>query len=157
LLARTYRAAFKHKPTQHEPSSARLQSNDGNFGRAAETEWEIDRADASIDVELHPVAQSEKPLHISGSHFREKKRGQEGETNLASMGMSGEHQGNLAPDHIIGKIGLMGQQNKRFLVRVPACRQSGGEVGTPLKSILDTGQPQNCLPVREWYGLEARR
>ncbi len=38
-----------------------LQGNDRNFGRAAEAEWQVDRADAPVDVELRSVAQLKRP------------------------------------------------------------------------------------------------
>ncbi len=144
-----------------------MQGDDGNFGRAAETERQVDRADASIDVELHSVGQPEKPLHVFDSHCREQERGQERETNLASVGVSGEDQGDLASDSVVGEIGLMSQQDKRLLVRVPAGGESGGEVGPRLESILDAGEPQaparhapgpqNCLSVRECRGFPGRQ
>ncbi len=124
-----------------------LQGEDRNFGRAAEAEWQIDRADASIDVELHSVAQPEKPLNVFGSHLREKERGQERETNLASVGMTGENEVDPPSDSTVGEIGLVSQQDKRFLLRVPAGRESGGEVGPPLESILDAGEPQAPPPA----------
>ena len=91
-----------------------MQGEDGNFGGAAEAERQVDRTNASVDVELHSVAQLKMPLHISCPHFREKERGQKRETNLASVGMSGKHQGDLPSDSMVGEIGLVDQQDKRF-------------------------------------------
>src|ERR1700722_11414773 len=86
------------------PESAFLQLNsplgegdDGNFGRAAEAKGEVDRTDASIDIELHPVGKLEKSMHVFGAHSGEKERRQERNTNLAPVGMSGERQVDLAP------------------------------------------------------------
>src|ERR1700733_14606439 len=115
---------------------ARLQGENGNFGGAAEADRQVDRANASVDVELHSVAQPEMALHISFPHLREKERGQKRETNLASVSMSGEHQGNLPSDNMVGEIGFVDQQDKRFLVRIPAVGKGGGEVRPPLQSIL---------------------
>lgn len=129
-------------PSCRAISGTRLQSNDGNFRRAAETERQVDRTDASIDVELHSVAQPEKSLHVSGSHFREQERGQERDTNLASVSVTGENQGNLASDNMVSVIGFVCQQDKRFLIRIPARRESGGEVGPRLQYIRGAGEPQ---------------
>ena len=76
------------------------------------------------------------------SHIGKNERGQERETNLASVGMSGEDQGDLLSDGMVGEIGLVRQQDEGFLVRVPAGGESGGRGRAVPQSILDAGEPQ---------------
>ena len=136
-----------------KPASTLGKGDNSDLRRAAEAKRQSDRTDASIDVELHPVVQPEKPVDILGSHIREHKRRQEGKKNLPSVSMSGENEVNLAPRSVVREVRLMRQQDERFVVGPPAGGQCGSHVGPLFQSVTDAGQP-NALAV-PLYGYTA--
>src|SRR5580698_4297008 len=85
-------------------SQAWLQSNEGDLRRATKTKGQVHRTDPTIHVQLHPVAQLEKPMHILGPQVGEQQRWEEGKKDLASVCMSGEHQVYVSPESKICEV-----------------------------------------------------
>jgi len=61
------------------------------FCRAVEAEGQAYGADASVDVELH-VIEVEHAFYVLLTHGRQNQRAEDGETDLAAVGVSGEHE-----------------------------------------------------------------
>ena len=59
--------------------------------RAVEAEGQAYGADASVDVELH-VIEVEHALDVLLTHGREDERAEDGKSDLAAVGVSGEHE-----------------------------------------------------------------
>ncbi len=62
-----------------------------DLGRAVEAEGKADSADAAVDVELH-VAEAEVALDVLLTHWRKDERAEEGQADLAAVGVAGEHE-----------------------------------------------------------------
>jgi hypothetical protein len=63
----------------------------GDLGWAVEAEGQAYGADASVDVELH-VVEVEEALHVLDAHGWKDERADEGQAELAAVGVAGEHE-----------------------------------------------------------------
>ncbi len=73
------------------------------------------------------------------------------EKDLASVGMSGENQIDMAPGSVVCEVGLVRQQNQWFEVGIPAGGKSGGQVGLLHERILGAGEPDTLAVALEGY------
>jgi hypothetical protein len=93
-----------------------LEGQDGDLRWAVEAEGKAHGADAAIDVELHLI-ELVGTLGIFFAHGGQNKRSQEGEPDLAAVGVAGEHEVDEGSARVlddgIGVIGLMGEQDHR--------------------------------------------
>jgi hypothetical protein len=91
-----------------------LEGEDRDFGWAVETQRKTYGADASVDVKLH-LAELVVTHGIFFAHGGEDKGAQEGQANLSSVGVAGEHEiDQMAAgvgDDGVGVIGLVGHEN----------------------------------------------
>lgn len=63
----------------------------GQFGRAVEPERQAHGADPTIDVQVH-VVELEEPLHVLLAHGGEDEWAEDGQADLAAVGVAGEHE-----------------------------------------------------------------
>ena len=63
----------------------------GQFRRAVEAEGQTHCADASVDVELQ-VVEVEHAFDVLLTHGRKDERAEDGEADLAAVGVAGEHE-----------------------------------------------------------------
>ena len=63
----------------------------GDFGRAVKAERQAHGAEATVYVELH-MAEVEEALDVPLAHWGEQERADDGEANLAAVGVAGEHE-----------------------------------------------------------------
>ncbi len=87
-----------------------LEGDDCDFGGAVETEGKAHGADAAVDVELHPVEAIEA-FGVLLAHGREDERAEEGEPDLAAMGVTGKHEVDertaRVGEDLVGVVGLV--------------------------------------------------
>lgn len=67
-----------------------MQGDDGDLGWAVEAEGNAYGADAAVDIELHPF-QLEEALGVPFAHRRKDEGGEEGQADLAAVGVACEH------------------------------------------------------------------
>jgi hypothetical protein len=96
-------------------TSALGERDDRYFRLAAKAKRQGDCTNAPVDIELRSIAQPEQSVHVLDTHLRKEQWRQQGEKNLSSVGMSGEYEVNLPGDGIVRKIGLVCQQDHRFM------------------------------------------
>lgn len=96
-----------------------LQGDDRNFGGAVEAEGQAYCADAAVDVELHLV-EAVVALGVLQTHGGQDERAEEGQADLAAVGVAGEHEVDQVAarmlDDVIGKVGFV-------------CHEKDGAVG----------------------------
>ncbi len=68
-----------------------MQGEDRDLGGAVEAEGQAYGSDAAVDVELH-VVEAEVAFDVLLAHGREDERAEEGEADLAAVGVAGEHE-----------------------------------------------------------------
>lgn len=91
-----------------------MEREQGDFGWAVEAEGQADGSDAAVDVELHPV-EAEEALDVFFAERRQDESADEGQADLASVGVAGEHEideretGML--DDGVGVVGLVGHED----------------------------------------------
>ncbi len=91
-----------------------LEGEKSDFGGAVEAEGDAYGADAAVDVELHLV-EVEDAVGVDPAHGGEDEWAQEGELDLASVGVAREHEvderaaGVLGDD--VGEVGLVGHKD----------------------------------------------
>jgi hypothetical protein len=99
------------------PGSGADEGHVSDFGGAVEAEGQADSADAAVDVELH-VVKVKGALDVFLAHGREDKGANDGEADLATVGMAGEHEVDE------GEAGVFGDLVD--IVRLVAHEQDGG-------------------------------
>ncbi len=72
-------------------ASGSLEGEGGDFGGAVEAEGKANCSDASIDVELHS-AELVGAFGVDAAQGREDKGAEDGEADLAAVGVAGEHE-----------------------------------------------------------------
>jgi hypothetical protein len=97
-------------------SGVRMEGEDGDFGGAVQAEGHAYRAEASVDVELHLV-EAEEAFGIPAAHGRQHHGAQEGQADLASVRVAGEHKvdegGARVMDCFVGEVWRVGHKNDR--------------------------------------------
>jgi hypothetical protein len=121
----------------------------GDFGGAVEAKWEADCTDAAVDVELH-AAEVEGSLDVLLAHGGKDERADEGEADLAAVGVAGEHEVDEREagvlDDLVGEVGLVAHE------------QDGGvgvggdghvEVGGAGTGVVGAGEPEDVAAAFE--------
>lgn len=119
-----------------------MQRDQGNLRRAIEAEGNADGADPPIDVELH-VAELEMSLHVPLAHGGKYKCSEEGQADLASVRVAGEHEIDKVSSWMlkngIGVVGLMRHQNDGTIGR----RRNGDlELRVGGAGVVDPAEPE---------------
>ena len=120
----------------------RLQRKEGDLRRAVEAEGDADCADATVDIELH-VAEMEESFGVDFTHGWKHERAEEGQPDLAAVGVAGEHDIDQLParmlTHDVGVVGLMRHQDDG-----PIWLRRNGEFETRVggAGIVDAGEPE---------------
>jgi hypothetical protein len=87
-----------------------LEGDNCDFGGAVQAKGQAYGADAAVDVELHLV-EAVEAFGILFAHGRQDERAQEGEPDLASVGVAGEHEvDEMAArmgDDFVGEVGFV--------------------------------------------------
>ena len=86
----------------------------GDLGGAVEAEGKADGAEAAVDVELH-VAEAEGAFDVLLAHGREDERAEDGQADLAAVGVAGEHgvdpgEAGMADD-VVDEVGLVAHED----------------------------------------------
>ena len=122
--------------------SGGLEGDDGDLRWAVEAEGQAYGADAAVDVELHLV-EAEVAFGILLAHGREDERAEEGEADLAAVGVAGEHEVDERAagvgDDVVGVVGLVGHEDDGAV-------GFGGdgevEVGVAGAGVVDAAEPE---------------
>ena len=91
-----------------------MEGEEGDLWGAVEAEGDAYGADAAVDVELH-VVEMVDAVRVDFSHGWKDERAEEGELDLAAVGVAGEHEidegaaGVLGDD--VGEVGLVGHED----------------------------------------------
>ena len=110
-------------------TSALGERDDRYFRLAAKAKRQGDCTDAPIDIELHPIAQPEQPVHVLDTHIWKEQWRQQGEKDLSSVGMAGELQAHASL--------LDDGEAMRHMVEKHACR--AGVQAQALKKCAQVG------------------
>ena len=90
------------------------EGDEGDLGGAVEAEGDADGADAAVDVELHLV-EAEEASDVLAAEGWEDKGAEDGEADLAAVGVAGEHKGDEAAagvaDDVVGVVGGVGHED----------------------------------------------
>ena len=96
--------------TDNTTTSRRLKSDNGDLRGAIETEGKAHGTDATIDIELHLV-EAVVAFGVLHAHWWQDKRTDPRESDLAAVGVAGEHEVNertaRVGDDVIGIVGFV--------------------------------------------------
>ena len=119
-----------------------LECQDRDLRGAVEAEGEADGADATVDVELHLV-EAEVAFYILHSHGWKHKRSDEGQADLAAVGVAGEHEVDQwrsgMKEDVVGVVGLVSHEDDRC---AGGGRDGEIEVGVTGAGVVDSAEPE---------------
>jgi hypothetical protein len=122
--------------------SGGLKREVGDLGRAVEAQGQADGAEAAVDVELE-VAEAEVAFDVLLAHGGEDHGTDDGETDLAAVGVAGEHvvdalAGGVGSD-VVGVVGGVGHEDDGT---IGVGGHGFGEVGAGAGGIFDASDPE---------------
>jgi hypothetical protein len=119
-----------------------IQGEDGDFGGAVQPEGQAYGAETAVDVELHLV-ETVEAFGVLLAHGRQDKRTQEGEPDLATVGVAGKHEVDertaWVEDDVVGEVGFM-RHEEDGAVGFDGDGQI--EVGAAGTGVVDTAEPE---------------
>ena len=122
--------------------SGGLEGDNCDFGGAVQAEGQAYGADAAVDVELHLV-EAVEAFGIFFAHGRQDKRAEEGEPDLASVGVTGEHEVDemaaRVGDDFVGEVRFMRHEEDGA---VGVCGEGEVEVGVAGAGVVDAADPE---------------
>ena len=122
--------------------SGGLEGDDGDFGGAVETEGNAYGAYAAVDVELHLV-ETEDSVGVLLAHGRQDEGAEEGQVNLAAVGVAGEHEIDDGAAGVLGdnvrEVGFVGHEDDRA---IGAGGNGEVEIGMAGAGVLYTAEPE---------------
>ena len=95
-----------------------MKREEGDFRGAIEPDGKADGSDAAIDVKLH-AAKMEETFNVLPSAVREDDWADEGEADLASVGVAGQHEVDQMAarvgEYVIGEVGGVAHEQDRAI------------------------------------------
>ena len=119
-----------------------MEGDDCDLGGAVEAEGEAYGADATVDVKLHPV-EAVVAFRVLFAHGRQDERAEEGESDLAAVGVAGEHQVDEGcsgvGDDMVCEVGLVRHEEDGA---VGFDGEGEIEVGVAGAGVVDAAEPE---------------
>jgi hypothetical protein len=130
-----------------------IQGDDGDFGGTVEAEGQTYGTDTAVDVELHLV-EAVIAFRILFCHRRQDEWADEGEPDLAAMGMTREHEIDErtagVADDLVSEVGFVSHEDDGA---VGFCGHSEIELGVAGARVVDAAEPEAGSFTLDWKML----
>ena len=124
--------------------SGGLEGDNCDFGGAVQAKGQAYGADAAVDVELHLV-EAVVALGVLFAQGRQDERAQEGEPDLASVGVAREHEVDemaaRVGDDFVGEVGFVSHEEDRA---VGVGGEGEVEVGVAGTGVVEAAEPETA-------------